>query len=531
MTFILETGTINISEVSSNIYYNINDGSDTLISLWPVTIQNSNTSTTLKVLFTTDITITNIIGIIGYFECGSDNIQFGDTSLKPDGTRPIITIDNVLNYPGLIKNYDPSFFESYNNIYVYNLFVDSSGSTLDIGGGWFAQENFSRSATSYFINCSSDGDIAINGGGICGASTGIDGNLTIIGCSSSGNIGRSGGGIAGFNTSSGDGHFSILDCFSTGSIGIESGGIIGRSPGIFTLTNIIENCYSTGDISISGGGIAGSSIKNITILNCYSLGTVDIGAGGIVGPGSNNTIATNCYTIGDKIFAEVSGLGTNCYEANGNWSDSAANAALTGTPSLSPGAGTSWISLGVNQPYVLNNFGGSPYVLNNIVANNIVQTTAASLNPGDSTSAATVANYKLFRIMGGGDPTITIDSSSGIITTTSLTPPGTYNLVIYAVDDYTSTEYILIVLSPPTPLPTIIPQTIPPCCEPNVPQPNPQTSNYSADVITQKKGGKAIDSNVANFYASVGQGYRRPLSQPIFKSYYDYMSYLQGKYK
>jgi hypothetical protein len=424
----------------------------------------------------------------------------------------------------LIKNFNDSFITSYNNIYVYNLFVHSSSSTLTFGGGWFGQENFSNSTTSYFINCSSDGNIPVNGGGICGQSVGNGGNLTIIGCSSSGNIATNGGGISGNGTGI-SGTFIISNCFSTGTIGSNAGGIIGYQSGLYSLSlNTIQNCYSTNIISIGGGGITGAAVVNISVQNCYSLGVVGSGAGGIYGDGINTgNTAINCYTAnGSNIFEGTNpGIIQNCYTANGNWSDATANSLLQSSY---------WISVVSSTPFYLKSFGASPYVLDNIISNNIVQTKSISLNPGDSTPAATVANYKSFQIMSGGDGIITINSTTGVITTTSSTPLGTYTLVIYAVDDYTTTTYILTITAPP-PILNVLAQTIPPCCEPNVPELNPQASNYSADVIVNKKGGKTIDKNVEDFYVGVATGQRTAYSQPIFKSYHDYMNYLQGKYK
>jgi hypothetical protein len=56
-------------------------------------------------------------------------------------------------------------------------------------------------------------------------------------------------------------------------------------------------------------------------------------------------------------------------------------------------------------------------------------------------------------------------------------------------------------------------------------------SDYNSDVVINKAAGKAVDKSVENFYAGVAMGTRTAYSQPIFKSYYDYMNYLKGKYK
>jgi hypothetical protein len=136
--------------------------------------------------------------------------------------------------------------------------------------------------------------------------------------------------------------------------------------------------------------------------------------------------------------------------------------------------------------------------------------------------------FRSFDIIGGGNSTISI-SNTGVISTSSVTPKGIYTLRIYGVDDYSTTTFILTVNEAALPI-IIIP--IPPCCQPNVCNANPQTSNYNSDVIINKAGGKAIDKSVENFYEGVASGQvRRTYSQPIFKSYHAYMNYLQGKYK
>ena len=186
-----EIDTIYFRQIGFSVQYKINtDGTYLGISL-PVTITNTNTNTSfpLKVLFETDMTFYTIIW---YFTCGSDNIQFGSISLNSDGTRPTITIDGVSNYPGLIEN-------NNSNISIYNLIVNSNGSTLVSGGGWIGQEYFARNSTgNLIVNCSTNGDISTSGGGIVGAFSAQNASsLTIRACTSSGDIDTNGGGIAG----------------------------------------------------------------------------------------------------------------------------------------------------------------------------------------------------------------------------------------------------------------------------------------------------------------------------------------------
>ena len=117
------------------VFYKINNGNYNNFSL-PVTITNTNTSYTLKVLFENDLVLDSDIW---YFICGSDNIQFGSTSLNTDETRTVISIYNLSNYPGLIQN-GTSFNLGFSNIYVFNLQVTAiNGSTQPSDAGWIGQ--------------------------------------------------------------------------------------------------------------------------------------------------------------------------------------------------------------------------------------------------------------------------------------------------------------------------------------------------------------------------------------------------------
>jgi len=547
------TGTVYFRD-SSGIQYSTDNTNWTSVqsSWWPLTITNGTPAgATLKVLFSTDMTFnasTASTATNAYFNCGSDNIQFGSESLNSDGTRRIITITNIANFLGLIRN-GTSLANGKNTISIYNISVNATGTTsLAASGGWVAQTYFTRNAISnYIINCTANSDLTnSSSGGIVGAVSGqasssVSQRLTIIGCSFTGAIGTGVvtwcGGIIGAYAASSSGTVLIKNCFTTGIIGgsSSSGGIVG---GYASAGCTVQYCYSTGLIGPYCGGIYGGTCTSAVAQYCYSLGNINTDtasgyrAGGIFGSDSNLVIASNCYSkgtnsgtngiVGDYVGHPAPTI-TNCYAANGSWSDATASSNLSGV-------GTIWISLSSNTPYYLNNFGSSPFTLNNISSNNIVQTASSTLTAGSSTSAAPVANYKTFSIQSGGDSTITI-SNTGVISTTSSTPASTYTLVIYAVDDYTITTYTLTVNAAASSIGNTNASTIPPCCEPNVCNANPQISNYDSDVIINKSAGKAVDKSVENFYVGVSTGQRTAYSQPIFKSYYDYINYLQGKYK
>jgi hypothetical protein len=164
-------------------------------------------------------------------------------------------------------------------------------------------------------NCYSNGDIDIGGGGICGVRSGCTGaNITIQNCYSIGikkghytNRGsvEGAGGICG-RSGAKDGTVTIINCYSDGNIGNGSGGICGDSFGHGDKGNvIIHNCYSKGIIESRGGGICGANCgalnSMVEIHNCYSIGTINDDAGGICGYicGFGGKVEIqNCYSEG-----------------------------------------------------------------------------------------------------------------------------------------------------------------------------------------------------------------------------------------
>lgn len=467
----------------------------------PYTVTNTNTNLgTLTIIFD-DITLTG--GTNRYFTCSSNYITFGSNTLRNDGSRPVITISNIINYPGLIKNNVPG----YSYITIQNIIVDGTTSTLANYAGWIAQSSFGTGATDIVIqNCSSMGNILNSGGGIAGyATVGTNSSpIQIIGCSSTGDIQQYGGGIVGGRCR----NSTIERCYSTGSIGSDAGGIAGVEfgTGSNTICNIVNcyntgttidggggivgliagynntsgsvnitNCYSTGNIINNGGGIvARNAYPKVNVQNCYTTGPISDGAGGIYGANAETEATANhCYTsgissgTGGGIFAgssddNRSGSSNNYSEENqggsGGWVTSHANMALTGIP-ISSDYGNVWSRPdGFGQPYKLSNSGYSPYSLS------LVDTATYSIvaGTGGSTSAPVVPGYTNFVILQINNqpksayPYIDINSSTGVITTDSATPAGDYIIIIYSSKNpYSVTEYTLHVTAAPTPAPTI----------------------------------------------------------------------------
>jgi hypothetical protein len=557
------TGFVYIKQISNLQYYSYDNSTWITIS-WPATINSSCT-----VLFTTNITLTITDS---FFICSSDNIQFGNTQLNSDGTRPIITISGITGYRGFIYNLDK------NNIIICNLIIDGTTSTLSNNYGWLTQANFSTgSVVNYIINCTSNGTISNSSGGIVGSFSGYNGGtIYVIGCTSSGDMDFNAGGIiAASCAGNSNSKIYVTQCSSSGIIGPNAGGICGNSCGInggnITITKsystgiiagsgggicgitcgyngiaIAENCYSSGMMYDSAGGIfggnAGLNGGQATANNCYSSGDGSrgrINCGGIFGINYGNAIASHCYTSG---FATTGGIfylltndnppgsSNNFSEGNngntGQWSDNNAQNHLLNVGS------TSWISQSSNIPYLISNLGSTPYSLNTF--NNLTYTLnntytyPSTIISGQSTLPAIVSGYTTFNLLGTVDPTISINTSDGTIITSSNTPSGTYHLIIYADGIYTITNYTLTVLGSNNNI-GYSSSTLPPCCQVNDPNPNPLSTDYDSNIIINKHSSKAIDQSVDTIYRGISTGQRTAYSQPIFKSYHDYILFLQGK--
>lgn len=472
--------TIYFRQSGSDIQYSI-DNQATWTALganFPITITNTNTSAgVLAVEFVNNITIdnTNISGNSKYFVCGSGYIQFGSKSLNPNGSRPVITIA-VGSYDGLIQNGGEAT-PGNANIYVYNLIVDASGRTPQIGAGWIGQKGFGNSvANNYIVNCSSTGDLpggAVGSGGIVGAFAGIGtgAQLYIYGCFSSGAMGQLDGGIVGAFAGQGGGSVICEQCWSTGVIGDFAGGIFGDYAGN-TGSATATKCYSIGAIGISSGnaggifgryaGYSGQAIAQ----SCYSRGDIATYGGGIFGLGAalgtgGFTRAINCYSIGAIGFNAggiygsgkgSSGQTTNCYAGDGGWVTSAANLQLQGVPSGI--VGITWISTGTNQPYELNAMGYTPYSRTIIGSTSqLIQIYNQTVTAGQSTVTALTADasgnsFVVLQIIGGDSGsygTIKMSQQTGAISTTSATVPGIYTITLRSTGSYNITTFSLTV--------------------------------------------------------------------------------------
>ncbi len=443
MSSITSDTNINISQdAEGNWFYQIGEGDINPLSeaSFPVTIISTSTSEIIPIyiFFTTDITITSVDQ---FFIAGSAGIDFY-------GLRSKITIDNVTNYPGFIQN-GTDGANGKARVYAEFIRIQAvNGSTLAEGSGWIGQPYFGKGVTyNYFTDCSVDGPIPANSGGIVGNFAGSDaGEVNFTRCYTLGVIGNYSGGICG-KTASTTGTIIIAYCYSTGEIGQFAGGILAaNSDGLI----IIQYCYSSGVIGMSGGGIVGSNAGNfISVTNCYSTGIINASAGGIYGADiSLISRAIRCYTSGMGINATSGGIYANnsddnaigttnyseCNNGNsGTWTTSHTVGILNGIPTTGL-YGDSWCQPTLESPYELSSIGISPYTTD--ISTSFYQ---AITQGGTSVPSILPAGYT-YSILAATDVStdtqipfagkFSINSTTGVITVARDCPIGSYLLII-----------------------------------------------------------------------------------------------------
>jgi len=454
MTSIAVTSYLNISQTEDLVWhYELGgSGESGRIEAFPILIVNMSSSDTIpaNVFFTTDITIN---ATDQYFDLFNDGIAFY-------GQRHKIIVDNVPNYPGLVKNGGASV-NGKSRVYVEYIGISSiNGSTLAAGAGWLCQAYFGKSSTyNYITDCWSDGNISDGGsGGIIGSGINTV-DMSILRCYSLGSIGDGSGGICGSTV---DGLINIRGCYSTGVIGTTAGGILAKdSSGSVT----IQNCYSSGYISAGAGGIVGSnSGEVIAVNNCYTSGQIGHNAGGIFSSGSFLiSRAMQCYTCGLGADSTSGGIyannpndnitATNNYSErnNGNtgsWSRINATNALTDTPVTGSLYGNKWCCPDATSQFEIVSIGLSPYT------SEIVNNYGETILPGGQSSPSLLPagyTYSILAVFDVATDTeipipsgLSINASTGVISVGASVPIGNYLLIIRdSINPYDISEFEL----------------------------------------------------------------------------------------
>ncbi len=356
----------------------------------------------------------------------------------------------------------------------YNFIINcySTGNINTQCGGIVGANCIDNNGILNIISCYSEGEISSgSSGGICGAFSQVSGSgiLNIEKCYSKGNIvGSFTGGICGRYAGYNGNTVNVSNCYSTGTLsGASSGGIFGANAGDSSNASggaFANNCYSTGNLTNgSEGGIfgnfAGNNFGTATATNCYSLGNITgTNTGGIFGNNNNNSMAYNCYTSGTANSGSTtngiySGSSSDNLRGSGNyseannsssgWNSSNALTTLTGVPSSGTelSVGTIWsnTSTTINTPFELTQVGSTPYSLNNIIDsgssyylnNNFSQ----SIFIGKKSKSSVLSGYSFSILSINNDnpnsyPFISINSSNGVISSSTNSIIGNYSLII-----------------------------------------------------------------------------------------------------
>lgn len=215
-------------------------------------------------------------------------IKLKGNNIIIDGQNYEIII-SVADYEGFINNSIVHF--NCNNCIIKNIKIKNNNGSLAQYGGWLLQSSFGTYLDNcHFLinNCSSNGVITLNSGGICG-------QFLLYGSKNSTII---------FNK-----------CYSTGPIGAYCGGIIANHNVKYSDNcNLkFKNCYSKGnfDGAINSYGICGPALFKhstnceLSIENCMVLGKIDSYKSTIdmyykiddIGTNNNNAKIYNCYSL------------------------------------------------------------------------------------------------------------------------------------------------------------------------------------------------------------------------------------------
>jgi hypothetical protein len=459
--------------------------------------------------------------------------------------------------------------KGYGNTALYNYIVNCSsiGDTPGSGSGglvgsYACKGNGTQGSAGLGIRgCSSSGVIGNSDGGIIGQYAATNGGrVDCKGCWTTGFISSSAGGIFGAfagAVTSGKGGIAVANtCYTTGNIDQSGGGIFGIQAGSgtssITAYALATICYSQGAIGDYGGGIMGryaaSSGGEAEVSNSYSSGTIGSSSGGIYGANYGTaSVSSNCYTCGLSSGGAIGGIysnsssdnpasyGTNNYsQANngnsGNWTTSNAQATLQNAP-VPPRKVNVWVATQLNTPYEIRDIGYTPYALEiiNYSTPTLINTNSQTISVGGNTIPAIVPDksYEILEIVSSlPSPytTISINSTTGVISTTSATTVGSYTVYVRNTGSYYISSVTLTVI------PFISSSGIPPCCQPVCPQYN-QTTNNTQEERSVRQASIAIASDVDSTYAAINQNRPVQFLQPAFKTYRDYMTYLQSKYR
>lgn len=417
------------------------------------------------------------------------------SNVTVDGSNNIVTVNNFASFPGLFNIASSLNNITLQNIKIVGSSAQPTsgilvGPTTTIYPDGFNILNCSVTGSA---------TITQNSGIFCGINTNIQanfptfGNTTVENCFNTipiGSIQYQSGFFSHGQTVRSNARFNMTNCYNSADIGPSAAcsGLIGtnftiNTNAIVTLTNCfntgniiggsqyssalvnpdiifnsnssilnLTNCYNTGNFTnvsnafnygLISGFKAGSVGGNINLTNCYNTGTMTNG-GALIN--LTSTTPANCYiniinSYSTAVAPLVGGALTNVTLTNtfstagGSWTDSSANAALTGIPSSIYNPGTVWASMSANTPYILSSITGTLYSPN---------TASVVVNTYTTGAAAFGTNLTLVSVNSANPATYaTINATTGVISFSNLSA-GTYlaRVLSYRLTNSKYTNYV-----------------------------------------------------------------------------------------
>jgi hypothetical protein len=514
-----------------------------------------------------NITMTNAIN--GGF-CGINNNIIENCNIQISGT---VNMTGDLGFNG--------GFCGYNN----NNGTISNGCTVTITGnvnmsgdssnnGGFCGNNigtiYDNCTVTITGNVNMSGDSSSNGG-FCGFNNNTIGDgCTVTITSSTVNMdGSYNGGFCGSNDSDTigigctvtiNGDVNMIGYYNSGFCGINDSGTIGDGcivdiTGDVNMSNVDANnggfcglnlgtigtgctVTITGDVIMSGynnGGFCGQ-ISNTIGSNCTVTINGDINMsgdssnnGGFCAYIENTILGSSCnVTINGNIIMTSNGFsnGGFCGYNNGTINSSSAifngtvlfeipegtDSGKIGTFTASDDSGTyTNCSVSYNSTTIFKNKATTPYIASPIGDLQLTESPNITALFGDTP-------FYFYN-----------DSSTSILfndTTYSIGDVFIYNNLSISITDLTVTIEII----PPVPSVLTNESYDIPCCTPLIPcNVNPQTGDNDYTEINTKLTGQTLGRNIDSVYRDINRGTGVLFATPPFKSYRDYMAYLQSK--
>jgi hypothetical protein len=426
-----------------------------------------------------------------------------------DGNNKIITIKDIdTTYVGFFYISNSTITRTnINYINGFNMSISASEAAC------FITNNSGGNITNSTVKITGGG-LTMNGGingGFCGTNIGTIGSGCTVEITGDVNMNANlsmNGGFCGYNTGGTIGLGCTVEI--TGDVNMNAnlssnGGFCGTNIGTIDSDCTVTITRNVNMLGIStNGGFCGDNNTGATIgSGCtveitgdFNMNAADSTNGGFCGYNAGSTIGSSATFNGSVLFEVTSGstgyIGSFVGYDNGSGTYTNCSVSYNSTTVFKNKATTPYIASPIGNlqltesPNITVTFGGTPFYFYN-----------------DSPTSI-IFNDTIYNI---GDVFI-------------------YNNLSISITDLTVTIEII----PPVPSVLTNESYDIPCCTPLIPcDVNPQTGDNDYTEINTKLNGQTLGRNVDSVYRDINRGTGALFATPAFKSYRDYMAYLQSK--